>query len=262
MEHDAIQAEFSDDVQVEHKDEIKIELQGPHGEIDPRALAEAIVALDKIIRSLPQDEPVPASISSLSVGSAKVGIRTNERAAAVIRSGLRDLFHESAVPAGWSVETVAGLLELDQVRKRSGVEGIWLRISDALTPVDEQLALHARESIQPPPPSLGSVRGELYRYNGHQHTAALRDYRTGKIVTVTFPAKHAAMVRQALDQEVEVWGRVTRNIYDQVESIALEGLTALGAPESRVALDDVIGLFGPDWTEGMDSADWIRRQRG
>lgn len=241
---------------------IKVELEGSHGQIDPRAVAEAIVALDKVLRSLPQDEPTPLAISSLSIGSAKIGIRATERVAGVMRDGLRDLFHEAVVPRGWSVETVAGLLELDQVRKRAGVEGIWLRIDDALAPLDEQLALHARESIEPPAPSLGSVRGELYRYNGHQHTAALRDYRTSRIVTVTFPTALAADVRGALDQEVEAWGRVTRNIHDQVESIVLEGLTSLETPESRVSLDDVIGMFGSDWTEGMDSVDWVRRQRG
>jgi len=33
-------------------------------------------------------------------------------------------------------------------------------------------------------------------------------------------------------------------------------------PASRpVSLDDVAGLFGPDWTGGMDSVDWVRAQR-
>jgi hypothetical protein len=65
-----------------------------------------------------------------------------------------------------------------------------------------------------------------------------------------------------LDKDIEAWGELTRNIYDQVESITLRGLSALTPPETRVALDDVIGLFGPDWTDGLDSVEWIRRQRG
>lgn len=248
--------------EAEDRAEIRVELVGTHGQIDPRAVADAIAALDKVLRSLPQDEPTPITISSLSIGSAKIGLRASEQVADVLRNGLRDLFHEAAVPRGWSVETVAGLLELDQVRKRSGVEAIWLGTSGARAPLDQQLASHAKECIKPPAPSLGSVRGELYRYNGHRHTAAIRERHTGKIVTVSFSASLTATVRGALDQEVEAWGRVTRNIYDQVESVALEGLTPLGAPKARVELDDVVDLFGPEWTEGTDSVDWIKRQRG
>ncbi|GGP69659.1 hypothetical protein [Saccharothrix coeruleofusca] len=135
-------------------------------------------------------------------------------------------------------------------------------MGDTLAPIDEQLALHAHEDIQSPAPSLGSVCGQLYPYNGHQRTAALRDRRTGKVVALHFPAALAATVRQALGKEVETWGRLTRNVHDQVESISVEGLAVFETSAPGIALDDVIGVLGPDWTEGVDSAEWIGRQRG
>ncbi|SDN23490.1 hypothetical protein [Allokutzneria albata] len=180
----------------------------------------------------------------------------------VLREGIAELSASTGIPAGWSVETVTGLLELHQVGKRAGVTSVELKIESVVAAIDEQLASNATGSIRPSRPVLGSVRGELYRYNGRQRTAALSQSGTAKLVTVTFPAALAGEVRGALDRQVEVWGEVSRDVYDDIESIALSGLDIVEAPKTRVALDDVVGLFGAEWTDGLDSVERVRRQRG
>lgn len=242
-------------------DEIQVELKGRHGQIDPRAVAEAITALDKILRSLSNDSGVPITLSALSIGSANIGIRTSEWSVTTLREGMVNLSEVPTVPVGWSIDTVAGLLDLEQVRKRAGVEEIGLRITDTVQFIDQLLTDNAKASIAPPRPSLGSVRGELYRYNGQRRIAALRDYRTLRAVEVRFPSALAEAVRGALDREVEAQGVVTRDLHDQVKSIDLTELEVVVVSKEKTTLESVIGLFGPEWTDGLDSVEWVRRQR-
>lgn len=49
--------------------------------------------------------------------------------------------------------------------------------------------------------------------------------------------------------------KVRRDELDRERREALEGY----AP--KVTLDDVAGILGPDWTGGLDSVEWVRRQR-
>lgn len=40
----------------------------------------------------------------------------------------------------------------------------------------------------------------------------------------------------------------------------MEGFEA-AQPASGLRVDDVVGILGGDWTEGLSSVDWIRSQR-
>ncbi|MGI8308406.1 hypothetical protein [Saccharopolyspora hattusasensis] len=244
------------------QDEIQINLHGAHEAIDPRAVAEAIMAVDKILRGIASDSPASFSVSGLSVGSAHISVRGDHYRVATVNEGLTTLSASATIPAGWGIESVTGLVELEHVRLRRGVEGVGLRINEAITAIDGVLAEHARQSIAPPPPSLGSVRGKLYRYNNDaKRSAGLRDYRTGHVVDVHFPAHLTAEVRSALDHEVEVWGEVRRDVEDRVRSISIAGIEVFEESRVAVTLDDVAGILGPGWTGGLDPVEWVRRQR-
>lgn len=245
-------------------DEIMIELAGPHGEIDPRAVADAITALDKILRNLASDEPPKLSLSMLATGSATAGVRCDPRLIETLRLGMTRLSSGPYIPDGWSVDSVNGLIDLQNVEHRRGVNAVRLKIGEQVSDIDETLAAHAAKSIEPGPPSLGSVRGLLYRYNNDlkKRSAGLRDYRTGQVVNIVFPIHLAALVRGGIDHEVEAWGEVRRNGHDVVSEISIRGIEVVDSSRAAVALDEVAGIFGPDWTDGIDTVEWVRRQRG
>ncbi len=214
-----------------------------------------------MVRGVTGDQPASTAISHLAIGSAVASIQTDQRRVDALREGLATIATAAEIPSGWSVDSVAALLDLHRTGKRGGVEAVGLRIAGALSDIDDIVAANAKRSIGSTRTSLGSVRGELYRYNGRQRTAALSQAGTLKIVAVYFSIGLASKVRSALDGEVEIWGEVTRNVYDEIESIVLEGLEVTATPKAQVALDDVVGLFGAEWTDGLDSVEWVRRQR-
>lgn len=244
-------------------DELLVEIEGKHGEIDPRAVADAINAVDKILRNLDIKTPARLTVSQLRVGSAKFGVRTDPDRITAMQTGLAELRSSSLIPRGWSAESVAGLVDLRHVNSRRGVQGVQVRAREVIALIDETIAAHAQESIAPSPPSLGAVRGTLYRYNNNKsrRSAGIEDHLTGRIVEVSFPVDLVSAVRAALDHEVEVWGEVRRDGNDRVVSIAITGIETVEESLASVTLDDVAGILSPGWTGDLDSVEWVRRQR-
>lgn len=244
-------------------DEIQVKLEGPLGTIDPRAVAEAILALDKILRHVAGDGPPHLELTDLSVGSAKASIRSDPQRVKTVRGGIDSLTASPVIPQGWGAESISGLVDLERVSARRGVDEVLLRTTKVVSKIDEELARHAEASIALSAPALGSVRGTLYRYNnnGGKRVAGMHDYRTGQSVEVLFPGHLVADVRSALDHEVEVWGEVRRDMNDRVRSITITGIETVQSSRAAVTLDDVAGIFGADWTGGLDPVEWVRRQR-
>jgi hypothetical protein len=244
-------------------DEIQVKLEGTHGTIDPRAVAEAIVALDKILRHIASDEPPRLELTGLSVGSAKISIRSDQQRVETVLGGVDSLAASPVIPKGWSAESITGLVELEHVSARRGVDEVLLRTRQVVATIDDELARHAEACIALSPPSLGAVRGTLYRYNnnGDRRVAGMRDYRTGHAVEVLFPGHLVADVRSALDHEVEAWGEVRRDMNDRIRSITITGIETIQSSRAAVTLDDVAGIFGADWTDGLDPVEWVRHQR-
>lgn len=244
-------------------DEIQVKLEGPHGAIDPRAVADAILALDKILRNVGVGQQPVLAITDLAVGSAQASIRSNEDHVATVRTGIESLTQGAGIPTGWRPESVTGLVELEHVSARRGVREVILKTSRTVAKIDAELARNAEASIAPSQPALGSVRGRLYRYNNNEgkRSAGIRDYRDGHTIDVTFGPSLTSAVRSALDLEVEAWGEIRRDILDQVKSITITGLEVIESSRARVMLDDVAGIFGTEWPEGLDPVQWVRQQR-
>lgn len=244
-------------------EEVQLNLDGPHGAIDPKALADAINALDKIVRNIEVGVPAEPTVAGLSIGSAQVSIHVDRQRVEALSNGLALLAFSSVIPESWNRASVQGLVDLEHVENRRGVEGIQLCVDRMVTKIDAKLAAHARESIAPPAPSLGSVRGTLFRYNGapQRRDAGLRDRVTGRVVEVHFSKERAADIRGALELDVEIWGEVRRDLHDRVESVNVVGIEILDSSRERVTLDDVAGILGSGWTDGLDTAEWVSRQR-
>ncbi|MBC6446963.1 hypothetical protein [Actinokineospora xionganensis] len=243
--------------------EIRIELDGPHGGIDPRAVADTILAVEKILRHISGVNPAELNLTELKIGSAVIAVRVDQARAEAFHDGVDFLANGDGIPRCWSAEAVAGLIDLERVATRRGVKAIRLRIGKSIHMIDGAIAQHAKNSIMPLPVSLGSVRGTLYRYNNSpsKRSAGIKDYRTGASVEVTFPHRLQSDIRAALDYEVEIWGRVHRDADDQVTTVNAEGIEVIESSRAAVTLDDVAGILGTTWTDGLDAVEWVRRQR-
>lgn len=248
--------------------QIMVSLEGADGAIDPLALADAIQALDKIVRSLVGESEAVLVLSDLRIGSAHLGVRTDTRRAKLLTEGLGAIRRGSVLPNGWNLDTLDGLVELQHVQSRRGVEDILIEIGNSIERIDRELVGLVESTLLLQTSgagsvSLGSVRGTLYRYtnDSSRRTGALRDYRTGRAIEIRFPAHMAQTLKSLLDHEVEAWGELHRDKYDRITRLKLEGMEAIPGPHPHATLDEVAGILGRDWTAGMDPADWVRHQR-
>lgn len=245
------------------RDELVLDIKGPEGSIDAHAVVDGLQHLLKLLESLPvtRGDNEPWTVSRLDVGSAIVGVAGRAERVGIVTEGLSVLQRRATIPHGWSPASVHELIELGKIRHRSGVTDVILRNAEqVIALIDDTLIDHASKSIEPPPPSLGSVRGHLFRYNDDTKTAGLRDTFTGSTVPVTFPNRLAAGLRQALTKEVIIWGDVHRTKDGTVDRVRAEGFDVTDPPKSR-PVDDIVGILADDWPSGINSVDWVRGQR-
>ncbi|MFV3114431.1 hypothetical protein [Gordonia amicalis] len=246
-------------------DEVELNIKG--NGIDPRAVGEAILAVDKLMRSV-SSEDGPLTITHLSTGSANARVQASEAAIRVVDNGLLELSQSAMIPSGWNRTSIEAVIELGAARKRAGVTGLSLRALGAIQSIDEQILLNATSSLNPATVGLGSVSGLLYRYNndprrGTKRSASLRTAH-GPAVKITFQPSLVEAVRAAIDQVVEVWGTVFRDSEDRIIGVEAERVEVLrvetvSAKRTRSAV--IRGVLGSDWTDGKDSVDWVREQR-
>lgn len=251
-------------------DEMQLRLLGAHGDMDPRALHRA---LGDLLALLDGPSGVRAAapsfvVSTLAEGSMKVAVRPRGHDAVAARSlerlwdGVGLLIAQSVTPTAWDRTMLEHLISLGDVTDLPGVDGAELSLSDrGAVRIDGPVQAHARESLHERRTSIGSVRGRLDRWvdRGRHHEVGLIDEATGRAIQVDVPVELKARVRAALDETVLAWGLVRRNENGDKLRLRLEDFEVVEKVAST-SVDDMIGYLG-DWTDGVDSVEWVRAQR-
>jgi hypothetical protein len=244
--------------------DITVDLEGEDG-IDPRAVADAIAAVEKLVKSVAVDEPPTLVLTDMSVASAHITMRATGAPTDVLHDGLSRLRTSPERPAGWHRDSLEAVIDLAKVAKLKGVESVQLRIGSIVERIDADLQDHAKTALEPQSRSLGAVRGVIYRYTNdiatHNRSAALRNVHTRESVLLRFDNEIAAKVRANLENEVEVWGELERDDEEAILQIRVEGIEPI-EPDERQDMGHGRGILGPDWTGGIDPVDWVRSQRG
>jgi hypothetical protein len=254
-----------DEVNAVHADEIRLDIKGPHGFIDPRALAEGITHLVALLDhlELPEGDEKPEwTLSGLHISSAQADMRGSSSSAAIATDGLEALAHKPGIPAGWTIGAVQEVVKLGKVRKRRGVEDLLIAVERATLAIDEVLLANARESLKPWPMSLGSIQGRLFRYNDDEREAGVLDEVTMHRVKITVPREHSDQVAGALLRDVCVWGELHHTPTGRIDHLAMEGLELLPEPANPAPISELADILGEDWTNGLDAVEAVRRQRG
>lgn len=239
-------------------DDITVDLEGEG--IDPRAVADAIVAMEKLVKSLNIESHL--TLTDLSTGSAHVSASTGGQSLDALSGGLEQLSGSAELPPGWGRDTVLAVLGMGKVAKLRGIRSVNVRIGTAIAHIDAVMQANAESVLEPKSRTLGSVRGVLYRYinDRNNRSAGLRNLNDGEVVTLHFGSDIVPLIKEHLDAEVEVWGEIARDVTDKIIQVTVEGIEPIPVSDPSQASNGR-GLLGDDWTNGIDPVEWVRMQR-
>lgn len=243
-------------------DGITVDLEG--SALDPQAVSAAIDKVEKLVKSVASDGEVRLVLTGLRGGSAHISMSASGLSVDALHDGIEELRRGPALPVGWTRDSLLAVVGLNRVSELRGVESIGLRLGEAISAIDGVIRENAELALEPSSISLGSVRGTIYRYSNdttrNRRSAGLRRADNGEAIELRFSAEDAALVRQHLETDIEVWGEIARDITGQVAYLTVEGIeTVVG---NDVPADGGRGLLGSDWTGGVDPAEWVRMMRG
>jgi hypothetical protein len=110
--------------------------------------------------------------------------------------------------------------------------------------------------------SYGSATGKLDIVNlrGRLPKINLLDQRTGDDVRCIFPQGLIDEAMALIGQPVTVEGLLKRDTEGRKVSIEVTAIDRSDRP-LPVPVGQLVGILGSDWTDGLDSVEWVRRQR-
>lgn len=199
-------------------DEVTVKVSGDlaEGGITTRHLARAVQYVETIVKTLNGDA-APPSILNIELGSVAITVAAQERAAGTLHDGLKAL--NAGKRPQWDQAVTDAIKDLAALSTAEGVTGTSLTVSDTTTQLDAQL-IHTLEAALENTPqcvSYGTVTGRLYSYTSKKDYRARLEDQDGYSVKVQIRDEHLAqLVRQHLDQQVTITGRVTRDPYATV----------------------------------------------
>ena len=161
--------------------------------MDRRAVADAIIAVENLVKSLSTVGSVSLRLADMSVGSAHVVMSVNTESAfevvEYLQGGLRQLEVMAETPARWHRDALRAVVALGEAANRRGVEAVKLGVDTVIERIDGAIRANAETALETQPRSLGGV-GVLYRYTNDiarkRRSAGLRDQRTGETVDLLF----------------------------------------------------------------------------
>lgn len=224
-----------------HQQEILLTLQGDMRQFDAVVIAESLRHLANLVESFPSHEG-RAKLATLRQGSAVTGVLTNDRTASSLEAGLIDLRDSARVPDAWSMAQVRSLERIIETTAQSDLVYINVAAGSSIV-LDTHMKEATSKALKSLPKSLGSVVGELTRYNGsgQTKTAGLVQEDLEKTVEISLEQDLWQLVAQYMHQRVEVTGILTRHPETHaIERVSARSITPLPA---RGALVSGIGIW-------------------
>jgi hypothetical protein len=247
--------------------EVRLQIQGQHGTIDPRALQKAVTGLLELLESAGIESWVITDLHEGSVDLTVAPVGADPELAEKFRTIVQgiDIFEsQEALPDSWNLGMVNGLITTGEADDSNGAEGIALIFGD-LAPrlVTPAVRANAKNVAHRTHVSIGSVRGRVHRWVSKKGTreVSLIDDASQRTVRVTFRANMEDRVRAAVGEEIRAWGELRRDLDGHKSSLKLDDFDTLPQSARPDSVDDIVGLFNDDWTDGQDSVSWIRSQR-
>lgn len=229
--------------------------------------AEIIRALDGLA-----DEPVNWTITDLRMGSALATVAGDDphleaadKAARGLMEGL-DVLRRGERPEDWNPEVVLGMKAFARlVEPSTSGPRASLRLIQGEVPtqsVDLDRVLTDGLTAWQPVDRLfqGSTIGRIVGVNiARGNRASLRP-KAGRVVQVRFGDELAADMKNALYNDVEVFGTLRRDDQDRVFHVAADDVNVLDVGTSA-SWDSIFGL-DPNFTGGIPVERYLEESRG
>lgn len=241
------------------RDELTVHIDVPDNAVDPGMLER----FARAIRELTATSGKAWAFTSLAVGSLDTAARPitsstqeTERALAGLAAGLMEL-ESGRMPRGWDHVALTAVAQLD------GLGGTTIGVGSFLQqrPI-RRIADGANRLLNVEKASIGSVEGRIdsVSLTGSPRCGVV-DAVSGRVIQVGFARHFESQVLDLFHQRVRVQarGRLFRDAMGEKRKLTLRSIRAL-EDTTRLSVHDVVGALG-DLPEGIDSVEWIRRQR-
>lgn len=220
--------------------EVLLTLEGELQSFSAITVAESLRHLAQLVESFPTHEG-SAKLATLREGSAVTGVLTNAETAVTLSDGIAHLHDHESVPEAWSIDQARSFKKLIDATVSRHEATLTVDRSSAIS-LDSRLRDAVSKAVSNIPKSIGTVIGELTRYNGAGPSkfAGLLQEGTQKIIDVGLGENLWQDVIQNMHQRVEIAGLVTRHPEtNQIEKIlarSIEELPEKGSPISGLGI--------------------------
>lgn len=184
-------------------------------------------------------------------------------------SGLERLETSAALPEYYSENTVRRILDLG-AKKGNAVQTAIASVNGQVgkeVVLNESLLDNAQRAISGNYRTIGSVVGKLDILDSrhgdkNRFRSNLLDESSNRGVVAVIAKDREGELRQLWNKRVLLFGEITKN--DTGQPIRIDVSEVVEIPPEGGGGREFVDLVGvaPDWTEGLDSVEYLRRQRG
>lgn len=265
--------------------ELRGTIHGPNGAMDARLVAAQFSAAIELISNVEDIQVGPKrqgngrstwAITHLGVGSVKLSVapltpmngadfETLDQTAVAVIEGLDAVEHSDLVPAGWSVQATKQAGRLASKLGATIDTGMaWqLFVDGEMTRevhITHRTSVNARQALRVRHESIGSAIGRLGSIGVmKKKTAGLWLTPDHQRIPLSFTDDQFEVVRNALNQEVQVSGRLMRNAEGQLLRIAMN--TMMPGPIEHAHMSKLQGI-APNFTGELSTLEYLDGIRG
>ncbi|MGV4891603.1 hypothetical protein ACSR0Z_34475 [Streptomyces viridosporus] len=251
--------------------DVEVKVEGQLGAITLSALQEVLGNLNRLLKGMGGGEEW--SLTGLNEGSALVAVRPLDSEDAEVGQRLltvvRELEERPEIPAFEDEVTIRRVADLTGLVGKRGVSGLRVR-TDPRAPWSQAASLtpavrvHALQALHVKARARSSFRGRLDKVNLRSKTPQFSLYNEARRLALrcnTTDEEVIEQVKRHVGEVVVARGDLSRNARNQPVHLRVDQLRVVQGPRRQVSVEDWAGA-SPDWTSGLTSVEFVRRQRG
>ncbi|MEU8628574.1 hypothetical protein [Streptomyces sp. NPDC048669] len=250
--------------------DVEMKVEGQLGAITLSALQDVLAGLNRLLRGMGGGEEW--SLTGLGEGSALLAARPLDHEDSDVGHRLlcvvRELEERPEIPSLEDEATVRRVADLTGLVGKRGVAGLRVR-TDRLSPWSQAASLtpavrmNALQALTVNARARSSFQGRLDKVNLRGKTPQFSLFNEARGLALRCNTTDDEVIKQVkrhMGEVVTARGDLSRNASNQPVHLRVDRLTAVEVPRRNVSVEDWAGV-SPEWTNGLSSVDFVRRQR-
>ncbi|WP_405811928.1 hypothetical protein OG524_28705 [Streptomyces sp. NBC_01520] len=250
--------------------DVEMKVEGQLGDITLSALQDVIGGLNRLLKGMGGGGEW--SLAGLAEGSADLAARPLDHGDADVGHRLlcvvRELEERPEIPSCEDETTVRRVADLTGLVGRRGVAGLRVRTDRSspwsqAVPLTPAVRMHALQAVKVKVRARSSFQGRLDKVNLRGKTPQFSLFNEARGLALrcnTTDDEVIDQVKRHMGEIVTARGDLSRNASNQPVHLRVDRLKLFEAPQRQVSVEDWAGV-APDWTNGLSSVDFVRRQR-